>query len=100
MIFFLVAIHIDVTITPSKDLSVLLGDYISLNCSPVVPSSEDFTYTWTHLDSILEEDSTILTLSSVSMEELGTYSCYISSPSSSGSAQATITSASECARVP
>ena len=85
------------TITPSKDLSVLLGDYISLNCSPVVPSSEDLTYTWTHLDSILEEDSSILTLSSVSMEELGTYSCNISSPSSSGSARVTITSASECA---
>ena len=94
---YFVIVFIDVTITPSKNLSVLLGDYISLNCSPVVQSSEDLTYTWTHLDRTLEENSSILTLSSVSTEELGTYSCNIDSPSSSDSAQVTITSASECA---
>ena len=90
-----VAGFLNLTITPSKPPSVLLGDYISLNCSPIAPTSEDISYTWTHLNTstVLGETSNILTFPRISLEQLGTYRCTVSS--TSGGAEITITSASK-----
>ena len=91
----LIAGFLNLTITPSKPPSVLLGDYISLNCSPVAPTSEDISYTWTHLNTstVLGETSNILTFPRISLEQLGTYRCTVSS--TSGGAEITINSASK-----
>lgn len=89
---------VGVVITASKPLSVLIGNYISLNCSPIVPTSEDI-YTWTHMDTstVLEEDTNILTFPSISVEELGTYRCSVSLDANTqvSNAEVTLTSASE-----
>lgn len=48
---------IALTITPSKPLAVLLGVYIPLNCSPILPIRGEITYTWTHFitSTVLED---------------------------------------------
>lgn len=88
---------ITLNITSSKALSVLLGDYLSLNCSPTnhTSISVDLTYTWTHVDTstTLQETSGILTLPRISEEELGTYRCSV--PGANDDPEVTITSASK-----
>lgn len=95
MLFFHTIVIVGVVITTSKPLSMLIGNYISLNCSPIVPTSED-SYTWTHMDTstILEEDTRILTFPGISVEELGTYRCSVSLDANSH-AEVTLSSASE-----
>ncbi len=86
-----------VVIIPSKPLSVLLGDYISLNCVPIIPTSEEISYTWSHLDisTVLNVTSSILTFPSISMEQLGTYRCTAPAAVSLTGAEVIITSSSE-----
>lgn len=88
--------EVDLIITASKPLSVLLGDYIALNCSPIFPTREELSYTWTHLNTstVLQETSNILRFPRISMEELGTYRCSVSP---TDVAEVTITSASKAA---
>ena len=86
------------SIIPSKSPSVLLGDYISLNCS-----SSDFfradAYIWVHEGNSITlaegADASILTLPRISAEQLGTYRCMVFNSFFDTTAEVTLTSASE-----
>ena len=93
-LYFIVLLSIVVTITPSKPPSVLIGDYISFNCSPNNISFTNVSFMWTHLNSttILEETSGILTLQRISQSQLGTYRCTVTATEIRGSADITLES--------
>ena len=101
------AASLTVSISASKSLSVLLGDYISLNCSTTSSAGgEDLGFLWLHCDSSsiaqeaepLRTTSNILTLSHVTTEQLGGYLCAVITESGTdfGTAEVAITSASMC----
>ena len=94
-IFIPLVSGLTLSITSSKALSVLLGDYLSLNCSLTNHTSGDLTYMWTHVDTstILQETSGILTFPRISEEELGTYRCNVLG--ANDDAEVNITSASK-----
>lgn len=84
-------------ITPSKSLSVLLGDYISLTCSHI-DENLDISYTWVHFNAtmefrVLSENSSMLIFPRIMEEDLGRYGC--SSLDLAEFALVDITSASE-----
>lgn len=57
-----------------------LGDDVTLTCSVSRGNPMAYTYTWFHVDTsttLTAETSPTLRLSSISMDELGTYHCEV-----------------------
>lgn len=71
-----------------------IGDTVVLSCN--ISSSSDVSdalFTWTHVDSgeTLDEESSILILSEISLDQFGTYHCDVNSDNETASANITIT---------
>ena len=81
-----------VNLTVSKDLPLVLGDYVTLTCSHGGNGTTNYQYSWYHNNTMLPDQTTpTLVLPGVTRQDLGKYRCEVTSTPFRGSATINIT---------
>ena len=89
---------LNVNLTVSKPLPLVLGDYVTLSCSHDNSTNDQIDYSWYHNNTILLNQTTpTLVLPGVTRQDLGEYRCEVTNLPFSGSATITITARGMCA---
>ena len=80
-----------VNLTVSKDLPLVLGDYVTLTCS-LGNGTTNYQYSWYHNNTTLPDQTTsTVVLPGVTRQDLGKYRCEVTSTPFRGSATINIT---------
>ena len=79
---------LQVSLTSSKPMPVLLGFYLTLTCSVNGSQTMNYTYSWSHNGTNLPEETTpTLVIAGVRTSDIGQYQCTITNDYITGSAK-------------